>query len=352
MDIDLLIVGPAGHSTGGVSRYVTEQRRRLPASIGVSVYDIGVPKDRSPLGFLGAVLRSMGDLVAFPFRSRPDLVHVHSSHGFGFYRASLYLLFVAHLWRRPVVLHVHGSSFDDFVETENPALRTLQDLVFASSGTIIVLSEYWKRALAERVPEDKLTVAPNAVDASEYDPSFETAVPVVAFVSNHVERKGINELVTAIDRLMRSDAPAFRARIAGAGPESWRVERLAERYDDVDYLGYVSEAEKRALLGDASIYVLPAHAEGLPIALLEGMAGGNAVVATEVGSIPEVVGEENGHLVRPGDADQLTDALSDLIERPDDVEAMGRTNHRLVRDEYSWPNVSERLTKVYRSLAR
>ncbi|MDN4032207.1 glycosyltransferase, partial [Chryseobacterium gambrini] len=75
-----------------------------------------------------------------------------------------------------------------------------------------------------------------------------------------------------------------------------------------------------------SIYVLPAYAEGLPIGVLEGMAGGNAIVATAVGGVPDVVDDEGGRLVPPRDVDALAEALSSLVERPEEVSEMGKHN--------------------------
>lgn len=350
-DLDLLVVGPASEVTGGVARYLTEQCRHLPAEITTTVYDDGTTggslRSRGPPKAFAALRRA----VAFLGQPRPDVVHVHSSHGLSFYRAAFYVLVATDVWNRPVVLHVHGSSFDEFVRTDSAVSRRLQSIVFDATDAVVVLSPYWRRVLAERVPEEKLWVVPNAVDVSEYDPTFDVDPPTVVFVSNHIERKGIRELVAAVDRLQRDDdVPVFRTRIAGRGPESDHARRLADRYETVEYLGYISEREKRQVLEDASIYVLPTYAEGLPIALLEGMAGGNAAISTDVGSIPEVIGSENGRLVAPGDVDQLTAALRDLVSAPDTVESMGRANARLVREEYSWSTAATRLTDLYRSV--
>lgn len=361
--LDVLVVGPEGRSTGGVARYVNEQRERLvegassradgtvasdaTRDVAPRVYDNATPDGEGPRWFLVAVLVSLRDALLFPFRSRPDVVHVHSSHGFAFYRASFYVLFAAFVWRRPVVLHIHGSSFDEFVVDASLPVRALQSLVFGACERIIVLSEYWRDVLSLRADPEKLVTVPNAVDAAEYDPEFGDE-PHVVFVSNHVERKGINELADAVDRLKGNGAPPFRVSIAGDGPLSHRAEELAERHEDVEYLGYVSESEKRDLLDSASIYVLPTHGEGLPIALLEGMAGGNAVVTTGVGSIPEVVGEENGRLVAPGDSDALADALHEMVADPEAVSTMAETNRETVREQYSWPSTIDRLTDTYR----
>lgn len=350
--IDLLVVGPESTSSGGVAQYVNEQPARLPEEVDPRVFDLATDSGGGLVEYARATLSSLVDLCRFPLRRRPDVVHVHASHRFSFYRAAAYVLFVAHVWRRPVVVHVHGSSFDAFVRTDSRIVRALQSAVFDASDVVVALSEYWRDVLGDRADREKLVVVPNAVDAAEYEPSFEVHPPRIAFVSNHIERKGILELVEAVDRLAGGDAPAFEVVIAGDGPLSGEAAALAERHDFVDYRGYVSEREKRQLLDRSTIYALPTHGEGLPIGLLEGMAAGNAVVSTPTASIPEVVDADNGLLVEPGDADALADALRELLDRPERAAEMGRANRDLVVERYDWSVTTDRLVDVYRDLAR
>jgi glycosyltransferase involved in cell wall biosynthesis len=272
------------------------------------------------------MLRSLWAAFQFLFRRPADLVHVHTSHRFSFYRASFYVLFAAWVWRRPVILHIHGSSFDEFVETNDVVVRWLQSTVFEASDSIIVLSEYWQEVLASQVPEEKISILPNAVDPDEYTPMFGVEPLHLVFVSNLIERKGVPELIEAIDALEHRSSE-FRVTIAGKGPLVDTVEELAARHENVEYLGYVSEVKKRELLESSSVFILPTHAEGLPIAMLEGMAGGNAVVSTTVGSIPEVIHDENGILIEPGDATQLADAIESLVKNVEGTREMARRNH-------------------------
>lgn len=349
--IRVLIVGPADTATGGVARYFAEQRSRMPSSVSSSTYSFGPASHDGGLSFLVAILRTAVAFACFPLRSRPDVVHVHTSHRFSFYRAALYVLFVAHVWRRPVVVHVHGSSFDEFVTTGSYAVWWLQARVFAAAETVVVLSPHWKRTLSLTCPAAKIRVLPNAVDVTEYSPACEVEPPHVVFVSNLIERKGVSEFLAALEALEAPGAECLdggQVSIAGKGPLADRVTRFVESRPDVEYLGYVSEAEKRELLESASIYVLPTHAEGLPIALLEGMAACTAVVTTPVGSIPEVVDDENGILVPPGDSDRLASALRTMLEEPARAESMARNNRQLVRETYSWSSVIPRLTAIYR----
>ena len=158
-DIDLCIVGPAGRDTGGVARYIANHRRILPERIHTRVYDVATPKDA---GMTRSIYTALTDAIRFPFRRRPDIVHVHTSHYNSFYLSAFYIFVAALVWRRPVICHVHGSSFDDFVKTDSLALACLQTAVFNATDRVIVLSEYWADALSHRVDERKVAIVPNA----------------------------------------------------------------------------------------------------------------------------------------------------------------------------------------------
>lgn len=343
-DTRLLIVGTQG--PGGIGQYIREQRRHLASELSVSTHSIGGFATEGPLSFLKSVLVIIWNALTFVVRSQPDVVHVHSSHRFSFYRAGFYVLFAAGVWDCPVVLHIHGSSFDTFVSTKSSLVRRYQSNVFDAADEIIVLSPYWKDTLGEHTDETKLTVIPNAVDADDYTPAFDGGVPHITFVSNMMERKGIVDLADAIDELTSSDCE-FRLSLAGKGPRSDVATALATKHANVEYLGYVSEEKKQELLGEASVFVLPSSAEGLPIAILEAMAAGNAIISTTVGAIPEVIDEKRGLLVEPNSAKQLTDALSALISDPDRVARMGEANREAVLEQYSWTTVADELLATY-----
>ncbi|QLH81190.1 glycosyltransferase family 4 protein [Halosimplex pelagicum] len=350
--LSVLVVGTFGG--GGVHQYIDGQVARLPDELSVTTHDMGMPPTDS--GFtrpLEGVLLGALAALRFPFRSRPDVTHVHTSHRFSFYRAAVYVLFAKYIWRSAVVVHVHGSSFDEFVTTDSRAVAALQDRVFAAADEVIVLSEYWRDVVARRTDRGKVRVLPNAVDPEEYpdDAAGDDGTPHVVFVSNLVERKGVSELVGAVEAVLeRRDG--IRVSIAGDGPLADEVERLSAEHDEVSYLGYVSEQRKRELLGEGSIFVLPTYAEGLPIAMLEGMAGGNAVVSTAVGSIPEVIDRDTGLLVDPGDVAGLADALETLATDAERRRAMGANCRTAVEDRYSWDRVIDELVSAYHSYAR
>ncbi len=346
-DVELLIVGTFGG--GGVNQYIDQQASRLEDRLSVSTYAMGMPPSGSGvLWMLRGLLLGVAAMVRFPWRRSPDIVHIHTSHQFSFYRSSFYILYARYVWDVPIILHVHGSSFDEFVESASSPVALFQTATFSACDEVIVLSGFWEDVLAERVDQSKITVLPNAVDISAYQASFDADPPRIVFISNLIERKGVGELVDAIDRLLSRTEKPVAVDVAGDGPLSRRVEQLAAEFESVTYHGYVSESEKRDLLRDGSVFVLPTHAEGLPIALLEGMAAGNAIVSTPVGAIPEVIDDDAGVLVPPGAEVELADALESLLVSPERRAAMARENRRRVEEQYTWTQTIAELLQIYR----
>jgi len=345
-DIEVLVVGTFGG--GGIHHYIENLMVHLPAGVSTATYDMrSDPNGDGIRWLLTSILASLVAAVRFPVRRRPDLVHVHSSYAFSFYRAAFYVFIVDALWRRPIVFHVHGSSFDTFLERDSRVVQFIQSAVFQRCDRIVVLSEYWRQELETRAPDRKLVVVPNAVDPDRFDPEYDHDPTRLTFVSSLIHRKGVRELIDAVDRLSADGPPVFELSIAGAGPLKDSIEELAERHDHITYHGFVSEGEKCRLLSTGDVFVLPSHAEGLPIAMLEGMAGGNAIVSTTVGSIPEVIDDDGGVLVEPGDSAALADAIGSLARDDTRVGQMGRENRALVRDRYAWTTVAKRITRVY-----
>ena len=137
------------------------------------------------------------------------------------------------------------------------------------------------------------------------------------------------------------DVNEVRTQLAGV---SWgRQVRL---------LGWLNDDAKSTLLSRASVFVLPSYNEGLPVALLEAMAHGVAVVTTPVGGIPEVVTDsKTGLLVAPGDVAAIAGAICRLLEDPSLRTTLGRNGRALIESEFSVERAVARIVAVYDSLA-
>ena len=112
----------------------------------------------------------------------------------------------------------------------------------------------------------------------------------------------------------------------------------------------MDRAEKLRRLRDAATVVLPSYHEGLPMAILEGMAAGKAIISTTVGAIPEVVEEENGILVKPGDVPALAEALLRCSGDAEGLRRMSEKNREKAEQAFSLRRMHQRLAEYYRQV--
>jgi glycosyltransferase involved in cell wall biosynthesis len=161
-----------------------------------------------------------------------------------------------------------------------------------------------------------------------------------------VPYKGVDVLVRAMPRIHRETGA--RVRIVGDGPEAPRLKALARDLDaPVDFLGRVPQPDLARLYGEARVSVLPSvnTQEAFGIALLESMAAGTPVVASDLPGVREVASLA-GATAPPGDPEGLAEAV---VRAWRDPEAFGSPAEIRARVEarYAWPSIVERLEAVY-----
>ncbi|MGH9066711.1 MAG: glycosyltransferase family 4 protein [Acidimicrobiales bacterium] len=157
------------------------------------------------------------------------------------------------------------------------------------------------------------TVVPNGVEIARFAKAapWPTKGPTVVFVGRHEPRKGLEVLIEAFSRL----PPDTHLWVVGNGPQSTALRRATAGQERIEWLGRVSEEEKASRLKGADVYAAPSiHGESFGVVLLEAMAAGTPVVATDLPGYRMVA--RNGAdaiLVRPGDASDLTAALASVL---------------------------------------
>ncbi|HET7568453.1 MAG TPA: glycosyltransferase family 4 protein [Gaiellaceae bacterium] len=197
------------------------------------------------------------------------------------------------------------------------------------------------------------TVVPPGVDLSRFEPR-PPAGETVLFLGRLTEAKGVRELVEAFTRVA-AERPGARLVLAGEGPEAPWVERRAAELGiagRVHLAGAVAQADVPRLLAESALFCLPSHGEPYGMVLLEAMAAGRAVVATDSGGPRFVVPDGGGRLVPVGDRSALADALGALLADPDALAAMGRRNREHAERELSLERMLDRLEEVYAGVTR
>ena len=217
-------------------------------------------------------------------------------------------------------------------------------------------AEFTLRAAIE-LPEARILVLPNAVPDPHPPPrrgvDVATAGPVhLVFLGYLSARKGVPDLLEALATPALAALP-WRATLAGGGPvDQFRTRAAALGLADrVTFPGWIDQPAANALSAAADILVLPSHAEGLAMSVLEGLAHGLAVVATPVGAHSEVIEPEQcGLLVPPGDISALAAALARVVGDPALRERLRTGAHLRFLDRFDVRSYSRRLTRLHAQL--
>lgn len=218
-------------------------------------------------------------------------------------------------------------------------------------------SEAGRQALLEqdRLPPERVHVVPNGVDMERFPVSLwpDTSKPVVKVgcVANLRPVKNIDGLMRVAKRL-RETFPRLRFDVAGDGPQRDELQSLHAQLglgDSFRFRGSVSDVP--AFLRSIDIAVLPSHSEGLSNAMLEYMAAGRAIVATDVGANRQLIDSgRNGYLVPAGDDAALAAAITRLLNEPLRAAAFGSAARRHVQAHFSLQTLACRFQNLYQQL--
>jgi glycosyltransferase involved in cell wall biosynthesis len=274
-----------------------------------------------PLGRLVVFVRALLRIAGWSLRRRGRIVHVHATVRGSAYRKSLCVL-LAKALRRRVVIQVHSGPGDiaAFRAGLGRPSRGLFRCALGSADAVLAVSGASAAALAEAGVRGEIGVVPNPAPPV---PAFERAEPGdgrlhVAYLGGFSNpAKGGDVLLEALEGLLPGDS-RLRVSLAGPGELPAQAQALCERVPAVEWAGWLDAAAKDELLRDATVLVMPSRSEGLPMAMLEAMAYGMAILATNVGGIPEVIEDGvEGLLVPAKDPAVLAKALSRLAAEPE-----------------------------------
>ena len=247
--------------------------------------------------FFAALLR----LTWWSLRGRGRIVHVHSTVRGSAYRKAVCVLLASAL-RRRVVLHFHSGPGDVGTFSEGLAgwrgaflKRALgrADVVLAVSSASAARLEAGLGLMdIEVVANAAPPVAPVAAAEAPGD-------PVAVFLGGFANPvKGGLEMLAALEEM---PAGTLAVVLAGPGELPPSGKELVERRPEIGWRGWLEVGQREELMGAAAIFVLASTSEGLPMALLEAMSRGQAIVATAVGGVPDVVANGSEALIVPPD---------------------------------------------------
>jgi len=348
----VLVLGPDRGAISGVATHLnllfgSELARRFE----LVHFQVGREgRAESRLELLARMLTSPFALAAAIVRTGATLVHVNTSLDARAYWRDLAYVLAARLCGARVVYQIHGGTVQDFYK---PVLR----VTLKWPDAVVVLSRCELEELRSLVPEERVALVPNAIDCTPFRPQrpADQGAPLrLVHIGRLVKVKGVHEMVEGLALALRQGVSASLV-IAGDGPELKPLQEAVAELSIAEHVSFAGAAfgeRKAQLLGEADVLVFPTyHREGLPYALLEGMAAGLVPVTTRVGAIPDVVTEGvHGVFVRERDPQAVARAIARLAADRPGLARMSAACRERVTTAYSIERLAEDFTALYRKL--
>ncbi len=285
------------------------------------------------------------------WQRRLDVLHCNSAY------PSAYLGTTLKDWTNlPVVVRPHG---DDILPNQricrHPKLAAYAKQALSRADAIVAQGQFLRQSLLDfGVPDSLIHVIHNGVDLALFAQGepYPHRRPYLLAMGSLFRRKGFDVLLEAFARIRGDEVDLL---IAGDGPELIRLTELASRLgvsNQVRFLRHVSGQEKINLFRSALLLVVPSRCEPFANVILEGLASGLPIVASEVDGNPELVHpDRNGVLFPNENVEALTEKLQRLIDVPTELHRLKKGVIPSVRP-FDWPIIEEQYSSLYRSVVR
>lgn len=242
----------------------------------------------------------------------------------------------------------------------------IEPLCIRRADRIVAVSQYTKQDIMNvfGIPHSRIEVIYHGVRLEDYMFPEEAKVkirsalginsqPMILFVGRLSPRKGVDILLRALPQLLGK--MEVKLVLAGSGNQR-DYQQLAQSLgisDKTVFLGHVSDNTLRLLYSSCDLFVLPSRLEGLGIVILEAMASGKPVVATNVGGIPELVKSgQNGILVEAGEEGKLASAIVKVLSDNSLPKTIGGNNMKKAQEHYSWEAAARKAERLYNDLIK
>lgn len=339
----VLLVGKGAPDRGGIPTFLHdlasgELSRRHDVTF-LNLAHSGTPEGGSLS--VSNTARTLEDAVAVWRASKGhDVVHINSAlaPAVTVVRAGL-LALAGRLRGCAVIIHAHGGNIETWLTSRRA--RWVTRLAMRPATLVVAVWRAGEQALAAALGGQRVRLVVNGVDTARFAPAHTAPTnrpPRVLYVGLLTPRKGVLDLIEASRSLRRQGVEHELCLVGGIpdeGPEAAEPV-LAAAEGNAELLGTRAPEEMPGMYATADVFCLPSWWEAMPLSLLEAMAAGLPVVATDVGDVARIVSDgEDGFVVPPHAPEKLAIALRKLIEEPEAARRMGSSARGRIEANYS-----------------
>jgi len=349
----VIMIGSHLRVTGGITRVV---KNYLQAGIKEKVDLTYLPTYYGSNIFVNSMYYLVRYLDLFSklniFQKRYDVAHIHMSYKGSFIR-KMHLINLLSKKNVPIILHMHGSQFKDYFNGSSEDKKEQIKNTLNKVSIIIALGKEWKE-FYQSISNTKVVSLDNAVFPKDNNDNTEEReyITTMGVLS---QRKGTYDLIKAAKRLDGVIDSKYKFLIAGDGEINKVKEEISKLGLEHRIIipGWISDQNKIDDIYNRSIlYVLPSYNEGMPMSILEAMSYGLPVISTDVGSIPSVIKEENGVIIKPGDSENLANSIKELLDDKQKVLKYKEKNTKLINTKYNVYKSIDRLFELYQDASK
>jgi len=307
--------------------------------------------------FLSKRMADVTKLVDF------DVMHVHD------WLAAFSGISFKHYMKKPMVLTVHSTEVGRAQGLHSPDSFSINGIEWWSiyeADRVIVCSQSMKTEICDHfnLPQNKVDVIPNAIDATKYQTSADRGAvrqrygvgygeKLILCVGRLVPQKGVEYFIRAIPTIAKR-YPEAKFIIVGEGWSRDILEAEASASGHgrkIRFTGFAPDQEVIDLMTGADVLVVPSIYEPFGIVALEGMATGVPVVASKVGGLAEVIDHDRtGLFVYPRSPESIAWAIDRILSDPDHAKWLTENAKEKLHKAYSWEAVAMKTVEVYRKV--
>jgi len=361
----VLLAGHLPPPIGGMATYYQSlMSSSLPERINLlfvqtSTHNREFPQSgRATLSNFVAAVKDCGRFFRAVVSHRPQICHIGTSFGLSFVKHSICIV-IARVFGNRVLIHPHCSLSALYLDRPRLWRWYFRQVIRLTQG-VIALSSEWMQ-VSQIVPGTQVYFLHNAINLAPYRSIAQerltrpqkNCVVHILYMGNIGQAKGSFDLLKSAQWISSKGIEAS-FELVGSEMRPGELDRLHQQIDAaglskvIKIHSPVLGAEKLACFQDADVFAYPSYSEGMPMAVIEAMASGLPIVASNVGGLPDLVEEGvNGILVEPGHSDWLAAALLKIITDAQLRHSMQKKSAQIASEQYDIEHHVLKLVDIY-----